>query len=143
MPSAPVITPPTDTDLLPPETLLAALLGDAAPDPQHGATRLTVHRTSEYDVKLRQVVVALDGKGIAELLHGQTFTCDVEPGWHRLRVHNTLVWKTAEFLAPAGTHVHFTCINRLPRGLVYMLAMIGISPLALTLRPGLPRFARP
>lgn len=122
---------------------LAALLGLGNPEPQPADTQLTIHRTSPEDVKIRQVVVALDGQRIAELLYGQVFTCEIQPGWHQLRVHNTLVWKTARFFATAGSHVHFTCINRLPAGLFYMLVTIGISPLVLTLKPGPPTLVHP
>jgi len=122
--------------------VIEELLGpplDQAPDT---ATRLTIHRTSAQDVKERQVIVSLDGRRVVELLYGQTFTCEIAPGLHQLRAYNTLVWKTVEFLAPAGTQVHFTCINYAPRGLVYMLALFGVAPLFVALRPGLPQFVR-
>lgn len=61
---------------------------------------------------------------------------------HRLRAYNTLVWKTVEFLAPAGTHVHFTCINYAPRGMIYVLGIFGVGPLLVALKPGLPQFVR-
>ena len=58
--------------------------------------RITVARTSEQDVRIRQLVVSIDGKNAGTLLFGESITQDVEPGPHRLRVHNTLVWKTVE-----------------------------------------------
>lgn len=76
------------------------------------------------------------------MLYGQTFTCEIPPGVHRLRAYNTLVWKTVEFLAPAGTHVHFTCINYAPRGMIYVLGIFGVGPLLVALKPGLPQFVR-
>jgi hypothetical protein len=79
---------------------------------------------------------------LGQLLYGQTLTRDIEPGAHRLRANNTLVWKTVEFLAPAGAHVHLTCINYAPTGTFYMLAMFGVSPLFVALKPGLPTFVR-
>jgi hypothetical protein len=126
----------------PPALDVEEILGpprDQAPDT---ATRLTIHRTSAQDVQERQVIVSLDGQRVVELLYGRTFTCEIAPGPHKLRAYNTLVWKTVEFLAPAGTHVHFTCINYAPRGLVYMLALFGVAPLFVALRPGLPQFVR-
>jgi len=98
------------------------------------------HRVGSLDVRDRQVIMSLDGKRLTQLFFGQTFTCDIEPGPHRLRANNTLVWKTVEFIAPAGTHVHFTCINRAPAGMMYMLALFGVAPLFVTLRPGHPTF---
>ena len=131
-----------DTLIAPERDVVSDLLNP--PEPQEGETqtRLTIHRTSEQDVQQRQVIFSLDGKQVAELLYGQTFTCEIPPGTHRLRANNTLVWKTVEFLAPAGTHVHFTCINYPPRGLIYMLAIFGVSPLFVALKPGLPQFVR-
>ena len=132
-----------DTLTTNPELALAELLGttDGAQD-ELRPTRLTLHRTSDQDCRDRQVIFSLDGQRITQLLFGQTFTLDIEPGTHRLRANNTLVWKTVEFLAPAGAHVHFTCINYAPRGMLYMLAFFGVSPLFLALRPGRPEFVK-
>ena len=125
------------------EAALENLLGLAEPEAPRGETRLTIHRTSPADVRDRQVIFSLDGERIAELLYGQTFTCDIGPGAHRLRANNTLVWKTIEFLAPAGSHVHVTCINRAPRGMFMLIGLFGISPLLLTLKVGRPEFVKP
>jgi len=126
----------------PASEVISELLRPPEPREVDNQTRLTIHRTSEQDVQQRQVIFSLDGKKIVELLYGQTFTCEIPPGPHRLRANNTLVWKTVAFLAPAGTHVHFTCINYAPRGLIYMLAIFGVSPLFVALKPGLPQFVR-
>ena len=133
MPGA-VLTPPPD--------VISELLNPPGTREADTQTRLTIHRTSEQDVQQRQVIFSLDGQRITQLLYGQTFTCEISPGTHKLRANNTLVWKTVEFLAPAGTHVHFTCINYAPRGMIYMLATFGVSPLFLALKPGLPQFVR-
>jgi hypothetical protein len=125
------------------EPALAELLGTDEPGPtEPRPTRLTIHRTSEQDCRDRQVYFSLDGQRVAELLYGQTFTCDIAPGIHRLRANNTLVWKTVEFLAPAGGHVHLTCINYAPKGMFYVLALFGVAPLLVALKPGLPQFVR-
>ncbi len=122
--------------------VISELLNPPAPLEGETETRLTIHRTSDQDVKERQVIFSLDGKRITELLYGQTFMCEIPPGVHRLRAYNTLVWKTVEFLAPAGTHVHFTCINYAPRGMIYVLGIFGVGPLLVALKPGLPNFVR-
>lgn len=131
------------TELLTPEEALDQLLGTDDTEPQRSETRLTIYRTSKADVRDRQVIFSLDGARIAQLLYGQTFTCEIPPGTHHLRANNTLVWKTLEFLAPAGAHVHVTCINRAPRGMFIMLGFFGISPLALTLKLGRPEYVQP
>jgi hypothetical protein len=130
-----VISPPG-------EDVISELLNPPVREEADPQTRLTIHRTSEQDVQQRQVIFSLDGRRIAQLLYGQTFTCEIPPGAHQLRANNTLVWKTVKFLAPAGTHVHFTCINYAPPGMIYMLATFGVSPLFVALKPGLPQFVR-
>ena len=118
----------------------------AGPGPQPGPeqdaapARLTIHRTAGWDEQSRQILCSVDGNYIGQLLFGQTLTRDIPAGSHTLKANNTLVWKTVEFIAPAGTHVHFTCINRAPAGMMYMLALFGVAPLLVTLRPGHPTF---
>ena len=60
---------------------------------------LTVTRTSERDIKQRHLIVSVDGERVATLLFGDSVTRDLEAGPHRLRVSNTLVWKTVELTA--------------------------------------------
>lgn len=101
-------------------------------------TQLTIHRTSPEDVRDRQIILSLDGKKIATLLYGQTFSLEILPGRYKLRANNTLVWKTVEFEAPPGAEVHFTCVNRAPGSFLYMLLSFGPAPLFVTLEPGKP-----
>ena len=63
---------------------------------------ITVTRTSEEDFKQRQLIVHIDGEKSSTLLFGESVSRDVEPGPHVLRVSNTLVWKTVEFVAGPG-----------------------------------------
>jgi hypothetical protein len=127
---------------LDPETALGALLDTPAEPEAFPPTRLTIHRTSDEDCGDRQVIFSLDGDRIAELLYGQTVTLEIAPGTHRLRANNTLVWQTVEFLAPAGAHVHFTCINWAPSWLYFFVGIFGVGPLFVTLKPGQPQFVR-
>jgi hypothetical protein len=101
-------------------------------------TLLTIHRTSPKDVKDRQVYFSLNGNQIGTLLFGQSVTREILPGRHKLRANNTLVWKTVEFEADPGAHVHYTCVNRAPSSLYFMLFLVGVAPLYVTLEPGLP-----
>ena len=65
---------------------------------------------------------------------GESLTHELLPGPHRLRVSNTLVWKTLAFEAKAGESVRFEAINR-PGRLTYPLMIImGVGPLYVTLR---------
>jgi hypothetical protein len=100
--------------------------------------RLTVERTSPQDVGTRQVVLSLDGEPLATLLFGQQATRDIAPGRHRLRAHNTLVWKTVEFDAAADEQVRFCTVNRAGLGSMALVALLGVGPLYVTLERMLP-----
>ena len=63
---------------------------------------VTITRTSEQDYKSRQLIVWIDGKQVSTLLWGDSFSCELTPGPHRLQVSNTLVWKTIEFVLGPG-----------------------------------------
>jgi hypothetical protein len=96
--------------------------------------RLTVARTDAADFKQRQLVVYLDGKRLGEILFGEVLTREMLPGPHRLRVSNTLVWKTVAFEAQPGEDIRFDAVNR-PGRLTYpMMVIMGVGPLYVTLR---------
>ena len=130
---------PTITPLAPGDLSFDTL--DADGWPLLRPTLLTIHRTSPDDARTRQVYVSLDGKRIATLLFGQQVTREIAPGRHTLRANNTLVWKTVEFDAEPGAHVHYTCVNRAPSSLYFMLFIFGVAPLYVVLRPGVPSAA--
>ena len=91
--------------------------------------RLTVSRQSPDDVKIRQLVVSIDGKSAATLLYGESVTREVEPGRHRLRIHNTLVWRTVQVELRAGEHAWFTAVNRAGFGTYSLIGLLGAGPL--------------
>ena len=95
--------------------------------------RLTVERKAPNDIRQRQIVVSLDGARLATLLFGESVTSIIEPGRHRLRAHNTLVWKTVEFEARAGEHARFSTVNRAGFGSMGLVALLGVGPLFVTL----------
>ena len=97
-------------------------------------TSVTITRTSEEDWKSRQLVVSVDGKHVGELLWGDTVMCELPPGPHTLRVHNTLVWKTEDFSLAPGEQAFFELINRPGRGTLAMTVLFGIGPLYVTIR---------
>ena len=106
----------------------------------HGARRprattsVTIERRSEEDFKQRQLVVWLDGEKLGELMFGEMFTRDVRPNSHKLRVSNTLVWKTVEFKVTPGEQVRFEAINRAGHFTYPLLVTLGVGPLYVTLR---------
>jgi len=80
-------------------------------------------------VQQRQMIVSIDGQKVATLLYGETVTRDVPAGEHRLRVHNTLVWKTVDLNLAPGEHARFTAVNRATWGTYAMLSLLGVGPL--------------
>jgi hypothetical protein len=94
--------------------------------------RLTLARTASNDVGIRQVFVSVDGKDVAVLVHGQTVTVDIERGEHKMRIHNTLVWKTVMFEAAPGETIQYDIINRAGFGTMALVATLGVGPIYLT-----------
>jgi hypothetical protein len=95
---------------------------------------VTLTRTSASDFKSRQLVASIDGIPLGDMLWGDSVTCELEPGPHRLRVHNTLVWKTEDFSLAPGEQAFFELINRPGRGTLAMTVLFGIGPLYVTIR---------
>lgn len=95
---------------------------------------VTIARTHATDVKLRQLVITLDGERLGDLLFGDSVQRDVAPGPHRLRVSNTLVWKNLDFDVKPGEQVRFEAINRAGRITYPLLVIFGAAPLYLTVR---------
>ena len=93
--------------------------------------RLLVTRSSERDVKNRQIFVSLDGNSIGDILFGEKIDRPLTPGPHRMRVHNTLFWKTLEFDAAPGETVHFETVNYAKKGFLHIVLLIGVAPLFL------------
>lgn len=97
-----------------------------------GAATITVIRRSREDVKHRQVFVSVDGQPFAALLYGETHTGQVPAGPHRIRAHNTLVWKTFDLDLKPGDHVRFRIVNRPGFGTYALLSLLGTGPIYLT-----------
>jgi hypothetical protein len=103
------------------------------PAPGSPMARVTLRRRSPRDARQRQVVASLDGAPFATLLYGEAAVREIAPGPHRLRVHNTLVWKTVEFTAAPGQEVVYDVINRAGWATWWMLSLLGAGPLYLTI----------
>lgn len=93
---------------------------------------ITVTRQSSVDVGFREVFVSVSGEQIGVLRYGDTVTCEVPAGPHRVRAHNTLFWKTHDLVLQPGEHVRFVAINRAGWGTFGLLLLLGASPLYLT-----------
>jgi hypothetical protein len=86
--------------------------------------RVTVRRRVEEDIGIREIYVSLDGESLAILHPGQDVSREVPPGLHRLRVHNTLFWKTIDFTVAVGEHASFVATNRRGFGTYSILAYL-------------------
>jgi hypothetical protein len=105
----------------------------STPAANQGATesgaRLTIARTSEDDVKQRQIICKLDGDWIGDLLFGKTLSRPIAPGHHKLRVDNTWNKKTIEFDVAPGEQVKFRTVNRAGGCTWFLVASIGAGPM--------------
>ena len=92
---------------------------------------ITLTRTHVSDCGMRQVVVRLDGGQKVTLLFGQSWTVEVQPGAHHLRVHNTLVWKNVHFTIEPGEHLDFQIVNEARWWTYGVVGVLGSAPLFL------------
>jgi hypothetical protein len=106
-------------------------------------SRITICRQSSEDAGYREIFVSLDGEPIVMLQYGETFTCEVKPGPHKLRAHNTLFWKTLQIVLRPGEHAKFTAINRTGTISFGLLFMLGAFPLYLTFERELEKSQAP
>ena len=104
-----------------------------APDDELRTT-LTFSRQHPSDCRQRQVFARLDGGSRIVLAYGDIVTIDVQPGRHRLRVHNTLFWKTREFAVEPGEHLECVVINSERWWTAGMAGLLGSAPIFLTVR---------
>lgn len=95
---------------------------------------LTITRNDPGDIQQRQLIVTLDGQRLGQLLFGDTLTHEVPPGPHRLRISNTLFWKTITLVATPGEIIRFETVNRAGRLTYPLMAVMGAGPLYLTVR---------
>ena len=99
-------------------------------------SRVTVRRQVTDDIGIREIYVSLDDERIAVLVRpGQEVSKEVQPGAHRLRVHNTLFWRTVDFTVTVGEHASFVATNRKGFGTFSVFAyLLGANIIYLTLQ---------
>jgi hypothetical protein len=96
-----------------------------------GKARLILTRNSKRDVTYRQIFASLDGNSLGDMVFGERIEREIPAGSHRLRVHNTLFWKTIDFEAAPGEVVEFSTVNYEGRGFWGIALIIGVAPLFL------------
>ena len=97
---------------------------------------LTVSRRGAGDIGHREVFASLDGHEFASLRHGDAVTREVPPGNHRLRIHNTMFWKTVDVGLAAGEHAEFSALNRAGWGTYGIATFLGAGPVYLDVSRG-------
>ena len=97
-------------------------------------SEITLTRTHADDCGQRQVVCTLDGGPKITLVFGDSFTQEVAPGRHHLRIHNTLFWKNEDFTIEPGEHLEFVIINGARWWTYGVVGYLGAAPLFLTVQ---------
>ena len=93
---------------------------------------ITVSRRSPNDAGVREIFVSVDGESIGVLKHGEAIPHELPAGPHRIRVQNTLFWKTHDVVLQPGEHARFRAINRAGWSVFAFLMVLGAAPLGLT-----------
>ena len=96
---------------------------------EHEQVTLTVDRNSPDDMQERELYVSVDGGPNAILRYPDSVTVPVSPGHHRLRVHNTISRKHAEFDAVAGDRIRFRAANVRGKHFAMLAMFFGIGPM--------------
>jgi hypothetical protein len=105
----------------------------AAAAPASAPAVVTLSRTDATDVGQRQIYVRLDDGPTRKLVFGDSYTSSIPAGRHRLRVNNTLFWKSAFFIVEPGERVEFVLVNGAGAFAAGMLAILGVAPLSLVI----------
>ncbi len=77
----------------------------------------------------RELYVSVDGGEHGVLRFGDSWTVPVSPGQHRLRVHNTLSRRHAEFSVVHGENIRFRAANVRGKGFEILAMFFGIAPM--------------
>jgi hypothetical protein len=77
----------------------------------------------------RELYVSIDDGPNTILSFGDSVTINVGPGHHRIRVHNTLSRRRAEFDAAPGDQVRFSAANVRGRNFGILATVLGIGPM--------------
>jgi len=95
---------------------------------------VTISRAHPQDIGQRQVFLRLDQGDRVPLVFGQSFTAEVRPGAHRLRMHNTLMWRNIRFTIELGEHLEFVVINKAFWWTYGVVGILGAAPLYLKVK---------
>ena len=95
---------------------------------------IEVRRTSDRDIKMRLLMVVLDGKEMASLKFGESWSTRIAPGPHTLRITNHLFSLEAALDLAEGEIAAFQAGNVVGLiGLVF-LSLFGVGPYKVFMR---------
>lgn len=89
---------------------------------------LSIRRDSPSDVKMRSVIVAIDGVRRGQLAYGQSLELELEPGQHTLLLDNTWAKKSMDLDLAPGSHRTLVVGNRPGGCFLAGLAFAGAGP---------------
>lgn len=107
------------------------------------AARLIVARNSEQDIKIRTLLVDLDGRRIGAVNFGQQISIEIASGRHAIAVSNNLFREELEFEAEEGKEHKFRAGNKRPNVLAMFFIVLGTVPYRVFLEPLDEAEARP
>ena len=91
--------------------------------------RLILRRTSERDIKFRNLYVQIDDQEERNLPYGKTLEVQLAPGNHAIRVSNKVYTKSETFSVGSGGTAHFEAANIWGKGPVgtFLMLLGGVS----------------
>jgi len=95
---------------------------------EDGQATLVVRRVSPTDVKMRYVIVSVDGSRQGQLAYGQSLEIRLDPGRHTLLLDNTWAKKSLEIDLAAGSTRTLLVGNRPGGCFLAGLAFAGAGP---------------
>jgi hypothetical protein len=103
--------------------------------PEGASATLTVTRQSPEDMQERELYVSVDGQRRGILRFGDSLEVPLSAGHHRLRVHNTISRRYAEFDVGDGERIRFRAANVRGKGFAMLAMFFGIAPMYTILEP--------
>jgi hypothetical protein len=88
--------------------------------------RVVVNRTSDRDIKARDLIVRVDEDKEDNLKYQQSMEVDLDPGEHTVHVTNNLIKKSATFTIKGGETVTFQAGNVAGGCIGPFVVLIGI-----------------
>ncbi|HWD37869.1 MAG TPA: hypothetical protein VG944_03415 [Fimbriimonas sp.] len=90
-----------------------------------GNGMLVVERTSDDDIKIRDLYVKVDDFSEGNVEYGDRLELPLQPGKHQLKITNRLFTQSADFDLKPGETVRFEATNVLLKGVFLPLMIVS------------------